>query len=315
MKIVIPGGSGQVGTVLARTFHADGNDVVVLSRHPRQGPWRQVEWDGRSMGSWIAELDGADAVINLAGRSVNCRYTVTNRAAIMNSRVDSTRIVGEAIRQASRPPPIWLQASTATIYSHRLDGANDELEGQIGGGTGAPASWQFSIEVAKAWEAACERADVPSTRRVIMRTTMVMSPDRGGIFDTMLALVRRGLGGTAGTGRQYISWIHDVDFANVVRQFLADASWSGVVNVGAPSPVPNGEFMRTLRAAWGIRRGLPASRWMLSLGALAMGTETELVLKSRRVQPRRLLESGFSFRFPTWDIAARDLCVRWRRGG
>ena len=165
MKIVIPGGSGQVGTLLARAFQRDGHDVVVLSRQPAQAPWRTVIWDAATVGPWATELDGADVVINLAGRSVNCRYTPANRADIMNSRVFSTRAVGQAINSARKPPRIWLQASTATIYAHRYDAPNDDVSGIIGGSEpDVPDTWRFSSDVAKAWEAEVDHARVPGTR-------------------------------------------------------------------------------------------------------------------------------------------------------
>jgi uncharacterized protein len=315
-KVVIPGGSGQVGTILARAFHAAGDEVIVLSRKPVRAPWRVVAWDPPSVGPWAQEFNDAAAIVNLAGRNVNCRYTAANRRAIMDSRVTSTTAVGAAIARASRPPAVWLQASTATIYAHRFDAPNDEANGQIGGAEpDVPASWHFSIEVAQAWERACNMAAVPQTRRVLMRSAMTMSPDRDGIFDTLLGLVRRGLGGTAGDGRQYISWIHDADFIRAVQFLIASDAIFGPVNVAAPNPVPNAEFMRALRAAWGMPIGLPAARWMLALGALVMGSETELVLKSRRVVPGRLAGLGFNFRFPTWPEAAIDLCDRRRTAG
>ncbi|HEX2190778.1 MAG TPA: TIGR01777 family oxidoreductase [Longimicrobiaceae bacterium] len=315
MKVVLPGGSGQVGTVLARALHAGGHEVVVLSREPRPAPWRSAAWDARTLGPWAAELEGADAVVNLAGRSVNCRYTPANRAAILESRVLSTRVLGEAVARCGRPPRAWLQASTATIYAHRFDAPNDEAGGVLGGSEpGVPDTWRFSTDVARAWEDALAAADTPATRRVALRSAMVMSPDRGGIFDVLLALVRRGLGGRSGSGRQYVSWIHDADFVRAVLWILENGEMEGPVNLASPGPLPNAEFMRVLRAAWGTRVGLPAAEWMLEVGARVMRTETELVLKSRRVVPGRLLEGGFRFLFPEWDGAARDLCARWRRG-
>jgi uncharacterized protein (TIGR01777 family) len=198
--------------LLARAFRSDGHDVVVLSRQPaaRGDGWREVAWDGESLiGEWPQEIDGCDVVINLAGRSVNCRYTPDNRRQILESRVRSTRVVGEAIAQAARPPRVWLQASTATIYVHRYDAPNDEVTGLIGGHEpGTPPTWQFSIDVARYWEHALTVAATPRTRKVAMRAAMIMSPDRGGIFDTLYGLVRRGLGGRAGDGKQFVSWIH-----------------------------------------------------------------------------------------------------------
>ena len=316
MKIVIPGGSGQVGTVLARAFHGAGNEVVVLSRRPGTAPWRVAQWNAHSVGPWAAELDGADVVINLAGRSVNCRYNAGNREEIMNSRVASTRVVGEAIAAATRPPRSWLQMSTATIYAHRFDAPNDEHTGILGGNEpDVPETWRFSIDVARAWEAAVDAASTPRTRKVLLRAAMVMSPDRGGVFDTLANLVRFGLGGRAASGRQYVSWIHDADFVRAVNWILEHDEMAGPLNVAAPSPLPNAEFMGALRKAWGIPIGLPATAWMLEIGAVAMRSETELLLKSRRVIPGRLVESGFSFQFPEWPGTARDLCRRWRTRG
>ena len=314
MKIVIPGGSGQVGRVLARAFVADGHDVVVLSRKARPQDWCVVEWDGKTLGDWAGEIDGADVVINLAGRSVNCRYNSENRRNMMDSRVDSTRVVGEAIATAANPPKVWLQASTATIYAHSFDNANDDLTGTIGGGEpDAPDTWRFSIEVAKAWEKAANEADTPNTRKVLMRSAMTMVPERDGIFDVMLGLVRKGLGGTAGSGRQYISWIHEQDFIRSVYWLIDHEELSGPINISSPNPLPNREFMRTFREAWGTRIGLPTMEWQLAIGAMLMRTETELILKSRRVVPKLLTDSGFEFEFPEWKDAGEDLVRRWRK--
>jgi NAD dependent epimerase/dehydratase family enzyme len=239
MKVVVAGGSGQVGTVLARAFLARGDDVVTLTRGSGAVAGRAVTWDGALLGAWASEVDGADVIVNLAGRSVDCRYNAANRREIMDSRVQSMRAIGEAIAQAVRPPSVWLQAGTATIYAHTYDRANDEGSGVLGGGEpDVPDTWRFSIDVAKAWE--------------------------------------------------------------------------GAVNLAAPEPLPNADFMRALRQAWGIRFGLPATGWMLEAGAFVMRTETELVAKSRRVVPGRLLEDGFEFHHPSWPEAADDLCSEWR---
>ena len=316
MKIVLPGGSGQVGTLLARAFHDERHDVVVLSREARPAPWRVVPWDGATLGAWADEVDGCDLVINLAGRSVNCRYTPANRRLIMTSRIHSTRVVGEAIARAAHPPRTWLQMSSAAVYAHRFDAPNDETTGRIGGGEpGVPRDWGFSVEVVRAWEQALFDAVTPRTRRVALRTAMVMSPDSGGIFATLLGLVRAGLGGTAGDGRQRVSWIHDQDFVRVVCWLAEHERIAGVVNVTSPAAVPNAEFMRALRQAWGAPIGLPAPSWLLALGAWVLGTEPELVLKSRWSTPGRLLESGFAFAWTGWQDAAADLCRRWREAG
>ncbi len=313
MKIILAGGSGQVGTILARAFHNKNHEVVILSRGAAASPWRQVHWDAETLGEWAREIDGADVVINLAGRNVNCRYNAENRRAIMDSRVHSTRILGEAIQRAADPPRLWLQSSTATIYAHRYDAPNDEATGILGGKEPyAPSTWRFSIDVATAWERAANEIETPHTRKVLLRSAMTMSPDREGVFDVLLGLVRHGLGGTAGDGRQYVSWIHDEDFLRAIFWLIEHPEIDGPVNLAAPQPLPNADFMKTLRNAWGISIGLPAAAWMLELGAIFLRTETELILKSRRVVPGRLLEAGFEFQFPTWDAAARDLCRRWR---
>ncbi len=315
MKLVIPGGSGQVGTLLARAFHKDGHEVVVLSRQPNgNAPWRIVPWDARTLGAWTTEIEGADAVINLAGRSVNCRYTPANRRIIKESRVNATRVIGNAIARSNQPPHVWLQASTATLYAHRYDKANDEARGILGGDEpGAPDTWRFSIDVAKSWEkAASEAGPLPHTRTVLMRSAITMSPDAGGAFDLLLRLVRYGLGGRSGDGRQYVSWIHEEDFIRAVYWLIENEGVAGPVNLAAPGPLPNADFMRGLREAWGIRLGLPSTEWMLEIGARLLQTETELILKSRRVVPGLLMQHGFDFQFPTWPVAARDLCRRWR---
>jgi len=321
MKVVIPGGTGQIGRVLGRALLAQGHDVVVLGRG---GPSdacdasaasvtcdardardaRVVAWDGRTLGPWAGEVDGAEAVINLAGRSVSCRYTDANLEAMMSSRVDSTRVVGAAIARAARPPRVWLQMSTATIYAHRLDAANDEATGRIGGAElSVPSYWKRSVDIAVAWERAQAEAATPRTRKVALRTAMVMSPDRGGVFDVLLGLTRARLGGAIAGGRQYVSWIHDRDVTRAVQLLIERDDLAGPVNLAAPGPLPQREFMAALREASGVRLGLPATAWM---------ADPELLRKSRRVVPGRLLDAGFAFEFPAWPDAARDLALRWR---
>lgn len=314
MKIVIPGGSGQVGTMLARTYAARGDEVVVLSRDPRPAPWRVVAWDAVSPGPWVDEIAGADVLIHLTGRSVDCRYGTENRRLILESRVDSTKLIGEVVAAAARPPRVWLQASTATLYADRYDAPNDEETGILGGDEpNVPDTWKFSIDVARAWEAAAAATPLPSTRLVLLRSAMTMSPDRGGVFDTLLRLVRFRLGGRSGHGRQYVSWIHDDDFIRAIDWLIERDDVAGPVNLSAPHPLSNADFMRALREAWGTRVGLPTTGWMLEVGAFFLRTETELILKSRRVVPGVLTKHGFRFRFPTWPDAAKDLVARWRK--
>jgi uncharacterized protein (TIGR01777 family) len=280
MKIVIAGGSGQVGTILARHFHANGHRVVVLSRRSEEACWSVVQWDGVTIGPWVEELDGSDVLINLAGRSVNCRYGQKNRREILDSRVLSTLVLHQVAAGCKRPPAVWLNASTATIYRHALDRPMDEATGELGGNeAGAPDTWNFSIDVAKAWEAAFFSAATPATRKVALRSAMTFSTDRGGVFDVFLGLVRHGLGGTTLPGTQFVSWIHEVDFIGAVEFLIGRDGIDGAVNLAAPNPLPNREFLRVLREAWGIRWGLPTARWMLEVGTFLLRTESELVLK------------------------------------
>ena len=312
MRIVIPGGSGQVGHILARHLISQGHIVTVLSRYPQPAPWRTVGWNAGTPGPWVNDLEGADVCINLTGRSVDCRYTPENRRLIHDSRTDSTRLLNQVISSLRNPPRLWLNAATATIYRHALDRPMDERTGEFGGNEpGAPDTWNFSIEVARDWETAFFERETPRTRKVALRSAMTFSPDRGGVFDVFLKLVRFGLGGTQGPGTQFVSWIHDLDLARAVDFLIARDDLSGPVNLASPNPVPNADFMRVLRETWRTPVGLPSASWMIEIGTFLMRTESELVLKSRRVIPTRLLEAGFEFTYPTWPEAAQDLVGRW----
>lgn len=314
MKIVLAGGSGQVGRILARHFHGKGDRVTVLSRVPHNSPWRVRLWDGLTAGDWAEELEHSDVCINLSGRSVDCRYNQKNRRAILESRVLSTLLLNRTIAAMKYPPSLWVNASTATIYRHALDRPMDEVSGEFGGNEpGAPDTWNFSIDVAKQWEEAFFSIPTPGTRKVAARSAMTFSVDRGGVFDVLLSLVRHGLGGSQGLGNQYVSWIHEIDFAHAIDLLIARDDLSGVINIASPNPLPNSEFMRALRKAWGSRIALPTPRWMVEVGAFLLRTESELVLKSRRVVPGRLLDAGFQFRFPEWTTASNDLVAKWRR--
>ena len=203
-------------------------------------PWRVLYWDAATEGSWIAELEGADVCINLTGRSVNCRYDQTNRDAIYNSRIASTRLLNNVIASLVNPPRVWLNASTATIYRHALDRPMDEANGELGGSEpGAPDTWNFSIHVAKDWETTFFSTEMPRTRKVALRSAVTFSADPGGVFDVLSTLVRLGLGGTRGSGRQMVSWIHEADFVRAVEFLIGTESLSGVVNIASPNPLPN----------------------------------------------------------------------------
>lgn len=313
MKIVIAGGSGHVGAVLLRAFEKEGVETVVLSRslNPIINATRVVQWDGATLGDWRHEIDRADVVINLAGRSVDCRYHATHLAEMLESRLRSTSVIGEAIRRANRPPKVWLQAGTATIYAHRFDAANDEATGIIGGDEpNSPPKWNASVAIARAWEEALERAETPHTRKVMLRSAMVMSADSGSVFDVLAKLARRGLGGTIGNGKQFVSWVHEEDFARAVEWLIEHDEISDAVNIAAPNPLPNEAFMRDLRTASGRGWGLPTPAWLLEIGCWLLRTESELVLKSRRVIAGRLRQAGFKFAYPSWVDAAKELASR-----
>lgn len=314
MKLVVPGGTGHLGRLLTRHFAAAGHEVVVLARRtparPEPGA-RYAAWDGRTLDAWARELDGADALVNLAGRSVDCRYTKENLREMLDSRLESTRVLGAACADAARPPRAWLQSSTATIYAHRYDAANDEARGVIGGAEpDAPAYWRWSIDIAREWERAAVAACPEATRLVLLRTAMVMSREPGTVFEILRRLTRVGLNGAMAGGAQHVSWIHERDFARAVAWLIERDDLRGPVNLCAPEPLPQREFARHLRAACRMPVGLPAAAWMLELGAVALRTDTELLLKSRRVVPARLLASGFVFEHPTWNGAARELVAR-----
>jgi uncharacterized protein (TIGR01777 family) len=318
LRIVIPGGSGQVGRMLARHFQERGHHVTVLTRGPYTAPWQTVHWDGKEIGPWVETLEGADVCINLAGRSVNCRYNAENRRQIYESRIGTTTLLNRVIAGLDEPPRVWLNASTATIYRHALDRPMDEATGELGGREliskrrRAPNTWNFSIRVARDWETAFFATQTLRTRKVAMRSAIVFSPVPGNAFATYLNLVRVGLGGTQGNGRQFVSWIHESDFARAVEFLIDRDDPAGPVNIAAPNPLPNREFMQALRDAWDMPNGIPIPWPLLEIGAFLMRTESELVLKSRRVVPGRLLAAGFQFDFRNWSEAADDLVRQWR---
>lgn len=314
-KLVIAGGSGFLGRLLVEWFCPLGWEVVVLTRQSgaHDGPGRRVVWDGKTPGAWVDELEGARAVVNLAGRSVDCRYHARNRRDIFSSRIDSTRVLGEAVGRCVRPPEVWLNSSTATIYRHSFDRPMDEHSGEIA--ASPEAKDRFSIDVATAWERTFEEADTPKTRKVALRTAMVLSNTPGTVYRVLRRLVRLGLGGSLAGGRQYVSWIHECDFCRAVEWLIDREDFAGPVNLTAPVPLTNGETMRAMRRACRVSVGLPATRWMLEIGAFFLRTETELVIKSRRVVPARLTEAGFEFRYPRLAGAIKDLQRRRQAAG
>ncbi len=306
-KIVIAGGSGFIGQHMAARW-AGVNEVFVLTRDNKEhnnsygkrgtrSAAIMIHWDGEHAGDWTKVLDGCDLLINMAGRSVNCRYTEANKAEIFSSRLNSTRILGEAVLKCKTPPVLWINAASATIYPHATTTARDERFTDFAD--------DFSVQVCKAWERCFEEIRLPVTRKAILRTAITLGD--GGVMVPFKRLVRLGLGGAQGSGEQMFSWIHIVDLCRIVEWVYNHPEQAGTFNAAAPGPVTNSAFMASLRKALSVRLRLPAPAWLLKLGALLIGTETELVLKSRWVLPRRLTEQGFVFMYPEIDAALKSL--------
>ncbi|WP_052592281.1 TIGR01777 family oxidoreductase [Aureispira sp. CCB-QB1] len=303
-QLIIPGGSGFLGLELARHFDAKGWDVCVLSRQKKAaiGRIQFEQWDGKTLGDWTKVIDGADAVVNMAGRTVNCRYNALNRKQILDSRINSTRILGEAIAQAQTKPKVWINSSSATIYEDTRGQApaNDEYNGTIG--------TDFSMNICKAWEKEFRAAPVDSVRRIALRTAIVIGKEPGGAMEYLINLSKFWLGGTQGGGNQFISWVHLYDFSRVVEFLIEQAHIDGVINCAAPNPVTNKSFMKELRQQLGRSWGLPIPKTLLEIGAVFLQTQTELVLKSRKVVSKRLEDEGFQFEYPTIQAAFKEIC-------
>ena len=302
-RIVIAGGSGFLGQRLEHYFAGHGWDVIILTRTAERENNR-IQWDGRTLGNWAAELEGAAAIVNLSGRTVDCRYNARNRTEIMQSRVESTRVIAEAIAHCAKPPRVWLNASTATLYKHTRGPAWDE-NGETG--ATAEANDEFSIEVGRAWETEFLKSPLVGTRKITLRTAMVLGLGKNSVFPVLRKLVRCGLGGKQGTGQQFVSWVHEEDFCRAVEWLIERDEAAGVFNLCAPNPLTNTEMMRAFRQLLRVHFGVPAPKWVLEIGAIFLRTETELVLKSRRVIPGKLLMMGFQFRFARFQQAIFNL--------
>lgn len=291
-KIVLAGGTGFIGTYLREKFHQSGHRVYVISRSGDNG---HIAWEERQK---IEEaLNGASMLINLAGKSVDCRYTDRNKKKIFSSRLETTRTLGELILQCQNPPPLWLNASTATIYRHAEDRPMTDSKGEIGTG--------FSVEVAKQWESTFFQFSLPHTRRIALRMAIVLGEE--GAMKPLTMLAKLGLGGKQGNGHQMFSWIHIEDLYNIISFLQKKSSIDGPINCSSPGPQTNAEVMRIIRSHVGMPFGLPSPKWLLELGAVIIGTETELVLKSRWVLPERLEEEGFKFKFESFEGAVEDI--------
>ncbi len=314
-KIILAGGSGFIGQEMIRYFGKE-NRIVVLTRQTEKEQNNRnkynslevadlananyVRWDGKTTGDWIKEINGADLIINLAGKSVNCRYNKVNKQEILDSRTEAVKILGEAIRQCDAPPSLWINASSATIYRHATDRPQDEYTGEIHD--------DFSVQVCKLWEKTFFEQTTTATRKVALRMAITLGP--GGVLIPYFNLLKFGLGGKQGSGKQMYSWVHVEDTCRMIEWIATHEKLEAVFNCSAPHPVTNKEFMQTLRRATGYRFGLPAFSWMLKLGAKLIGTETELVLKSRWVVPARIEETGFRFKFPHLKDALDDIIRR-----
>ncbi|MBT8326776.1 MAG: TIGR01777 family oxidoreductase [Bacteroidia bacterium] len=296
MKIIIAGGSGFIGTYLQKRFIEEEHQVYVLTRNPKTQS--DVLWDGRTIGSWINYLEGANVLINMAGKSVDCRYHAKNREAILNSRIESTSILSKAISQLEHPPDLWINSSTATIYRHSLDKPMDEQSGEIGSG--------FSVDVAIAWEQSFFSSAHTRTRKVALRTAITLGKS-GGAYVHFRSLTKVGFGGSQGDGSQMVSWVHEEDLYRAISFIMGNSSIEGILNVSAPNPISNQTFMETYRNHFNPYFNIRIRKWMLEIGAFFLRTETELLLKSRWVIPGRLTSLGFVFKYDTIQKAISHL--------
>ncbi|MDP9097813.1 MAG: TIGR01777 family oxidoreductase [Verrucomicrobiota bacterium] len=298
-RIVLAGGSGFLGQRIARTLLDKDYEVEVLSRGASRDSSgiRQLQWDGQTLGAWSKSIEGAKAVINLTGRSVNCRHSPENRREIMESRVNSVRVLGEAVARSNQPPEVWVQASSLAIYGDPGDRWCDE---------DAPHAEGFSEEVCTRWEGEFEKIHAPEMRKVVMRIGIVLDRDQGAL-PVLAKLTKLFLGGSVSHGRQYVSWIHSADLTRMFVEAIERSDVAGVFNATGPNPVTNAEFMRDLRRTLHRPWSPPVPAWATHIGAFFMRTEPHLALTGRRCRPKRFLESGFHFEFPELRGALSDL--------
>lgn len=298
-KLVIAAGTGFLGQILIDHFKNDFGQITILTRGKSEvkGGIKFVNWDAKSLNGWESELENTAVLINLAGKSVDCRYTEANKMMILSSRIDSTKILAAAILKCQNPPKHWLNSSTSTIYRHSEDKQMTEGNGEIGN--------DFSMNVAKAWEKAFFETETPKTLKTALRTSIVLGKN-GGAFIPIKRLAQFGLGGKQGNGNQFISWIHEKDFARAI-EFIIGKELDGIVNLISPKPIRNAEFMKKLRKEMKTPFGIPTPKWLLKIGAKIIGTEAELVLKSRNVLPQRLQQNGFKFEFGAIEQAFKNL--------
>lgn len=311
-KIILAGGTGFMGQEMIKYFGKE-NDIVVLTRQlPDTDNNRNhytsltendllrvrfVKWDGKTTGAWAAELNNTDLLINLAGKTVNCRYNQKNKEEILNSRTDAVKAIGTAIQQCTDPPKLWINASSATIYRHAMDKPQDEYTGEFHEG--------FSVNVCQQWEKTFYEQPTPATRKVALR--MAITLGTSGVLIPYFNLLKFGLGGRQGSGKQMYSWVHIEDTCRMIDWIEQHTAIEGTYNCSSPNPVTNTEFMQSLRKATHTRFSLPAYEWILKMGAALIGTETELVLKSRWVVPTKMTKAGFTFKYPLLKDAFADI--------
>jgi uncharacterized protein (TIGR01777 family) len=294
--MVIAGGSGFMGSALTQYFEGRDWKVWVLTRYPKKA--QDIPWDGETSGAWSTCIEGADVLVNLAGKSVDCRYTAKNKQAIKDSRVKSTIILGQALQNLESPPKVWLNASSATTYIHAENLRMTESEGIIGD--------DFSMNICKSWEAAFFDSVNPKVRKIAMRTAIVLGKN-GGALPMLRRVTTFGLGSPHGDGQQWVSWIHIHDFCRTVDFLIQNQDCAGPYNISSPNPVKNHALITHLRTKQRVPFALPQPVFLLEFGAWIIGTETELLLKSRNVYPQRLLDSGFKFSFPEIEAALSHL--------